>query len=93
MNDQRRKAINSLIAEFEKVKELATGNLSDIKDRLEALRDEEQEYFDNMHDNLKSGDKGSRAEQAVSEIDDQCSNLDTLICAFDEVDMPSIDLG
>lgn len=71
MNDQRRKAISELVSELEALKEKA-----------ESLRDEEQEYFDAMHDNLKGGDKGSAAEEAISNLEEAVSGIETAIDAL-----------
>jgi uncharacterized protein YukE len=71
MNKARREAI-------EKVAE----QLSDLKDAIEALRDEEQDYFDNMPESFQGGEKGEAAESAISELDDAASSVEA---AFDSL--------
>lgn len=73
MNDARRKEI-----------EKALGLISEAKSILETARDEEQEYFDNMPENMQSGEKGEKAseaagalEEAVNSIEEIESNLET----------------
>jgi vacuolar-type H+-ATPase subunit I/STV1 len=57
MNNARRKQINELI-----------DRIDELQSQLESVRDEEQEYFDNMPENLQQGDKGQSAEQAASDL-------------------------
>lgn len=64
MNKERRKKLDDLI-------EILEGLANDI----ETLRDEEQEYFDNMPEGLKGAEKGEAAEQAISEMEDAMQSL------------------
>lgn len=50
---------------------------------LETLRDEEQDYYDNMPENFQAGEKGSAAEDAVNAIE---SAKDSAEQAADELD-------
>lgn len=59
--------------------ERATEALREILAILEQCRDEEQEYFDNMPENLQGSDRGQAAEQSASCLDDACSSLDEVI--------------
>ena len=43
--------------------------LSELKSRLEALKDEEQEYIDNMPENLHGSERYEAAEGAVYAMD------------------------
>ena len=43
--------------------------ISEAKDRLEMLYDEEEEYKDNMPENLQSSERYERAEAAVDALD------------------------
>lgn len=65
MNKERRKEIDSVIATLEEAKE-----------RLESIRDDEQEYYDTMPENFQYGEKGEAAKEAVSNLD----------CAIDQID-------
>lgn len=58
MNNMRRKALADIQARVE-----------GIKGELEALRDEEQEYIDNMPEGLADSERGTAAETAVGEMD------------------------
>lgn len=64
MNKERRVAID-------KVKE----QLETLSSDVEMLRDEEQEYFDNMPESLQGGEKGDNAESAVSSLDSAVDSL------------------
>ena len=68
MNKQRRKELNDIIERLD-------GIIADI----EALRDEEQDYFDNMPENLQGSEKGEMAENAISEMDNAISSIEDAI--------------
>lgn len=68
MNDARRKQIKAIIEVLETQKAEA-----------ETTRDEEQEYFDNMPENMQGGDKGSAAEEAISNLDSAIDNFANVI--------------
>jgi hypothetical protein len=72
MNKERRKAISDLISALQGI------DLTSIKDQAETIRDEEQEYLDNMPDSFKEGDKGQTAENAISALDDAISALEQI---------------
>ena len=50
--------------------------LEEMKATLGGLRDEEQEYIDNMPEGLAGGEKSTNAENAVSSMDTAIENLD-----------------
>lgn len=45
---------------------------------MEAIRDEEQEYRDNMPESLADGEKGQKAETAISALEQVIEDLDGL---------------
>lgn len=59
MNKTRRREIDSV-----------TGGLTELIERLEAIRDDEQEYFDNMPESLQGSARGEAAEDAISNLED-----------------------
>lgn len=79
MNQARRKSLNDLHkritefqsrwAEYSAQLENFASEASDLHGELEALKDEEQEYFDNMPEGFQTGEKGQTAESAISELD------------------------
>lgn len=50
--------------------------ISEAKDRLEMLHDEEEEYKDNMPENLQSSERYERAEAAADALDSAVSSLE-----------------
>lgn len=68
MNAQRRKSIEAVLSE-----------LADLRERVEALHDEEQEAFDNMPEGLQASERGQACEAAASVLDEALS-------AFDEIE-------
>lgn len=72
MNKQRRKELNGIIEKLE-----------DLKSYVEELRDEEQDYYDNMPENLQCGERGEIAESAISEMDDAISSIEDAICSLE----------
>ena len=73
MNKIRREALQKISVELE-----------DLKSYVESMRDEEQEYADNMPDSLQSSEKHETAENAVSSMDEAIDNLDNAINAIGE---------
>lgn len=73
MNEDRRKQINGAL---DKLRE----GLAD----LESARDDEQEYFDNMPESLQTGEKGEKAEGAVSQLEDAISEIESAISTAEE---------
>lgn len=65
MNADRRKRLDKVM-EF----------LSQARDLLEEVKDEEQEYYDNMPESLQSGEKGDKASTAISEMEEVLNNLE-----------------
>jgi len=72
MNKTRRKALEKINAQIE-----------DIVAGIEMLRDEEQEYIDNMPEGLQGSDKAEMAEDAVSSME---SALESLAGAANSID-------
>lgn len=72
MNKQRRQdieAIKTQLADLASVvEELVSG--------VEAIRDEEQEYFDNMPEAFQYAEKGELAQAAVSALEEALSALE-----------------
>jgi prefoldin subunit 5 len=72
MNKERRKALATLHAELDEL----MGKVGDIRDQIDTIKDEEQEYFDNMHENLQGGERGQAAEAAVDLLQTVYDSLD-----------------
>lgn len=74
MNNQRRKDIAAIVAKLADLDALK----SEIQEMVETVRDEEQEYYDNMPEGLQQSDRGYKAEEAASQLDNVCSMFDDL---------------
>ena len=68
MNNQRRNRINEVIAQLEEAKSI-----------IEECKDEEQEYYDNMPESFQQSDKGTTAENNVSELESSEYSIDNAI--------------
>lgn len=75
MNNERREAIRNLIARAEELKSMA----DTLKDDIQSVLDEEQDYYDNMPESFQGGEKGDRAQEAIN-------NLETAVDCFDSFD-------
>ena len=73
MNKDRRKQIDEAIAELDHLKEV-----------FENIRDEEQEYYDNMPENLQGGEKGEQADAAISSLEDVISSIEEAMSSAEE---------
>lgn len=82
MNNARRKAIAAIVADIEKLRASADA----IAEAIEAVRDEESDYLDNMPESLQNGDKGERAQSAIDALDEALSAIQGL-----EIDEYAID--
>jgi len=90
MNKQRRKQIEKACEEYKafvnKLDELKEKGRS-LLEEFERLRDEEQEYLDNMPENLHGSDKHDTAESSINELEELHQALDSFV----EVDFPDSD--
>lgn len=78
MNKGRRKqiaaaleTIGGLIGTMEQ----ASSDIDGLESEIELIRDDESEYHENLPENMKDGDKGSTAEEALSNLDDAVSEI------------------
>ena len=68
--------------------EEAVGEIGEPKGMIEDLRDELQEWLDNMPENLQGGEKAGQLENSISELDDMISSLEELECT--DVEFPGM---
>ena len=73
MNKARRKAIADVIDLLYRAKE-----------DLDLLREEEEEYRDNMPENLQNSERYEKADNAVSEMEDAVSSLEDMAMRLEE---------
>lgn len=74
MNKPRRERISAII-----------NKLGELSEELETIKDEEQDYYDNMPESLQGGEKGEAAQSAIdalenakSEIEQATTNLENI---------------
>lgn len=80
MNKERRKRISAIDTAAIKAKaEELKGLIESAREEYESIRDEEQDYYDNMADNFQQSEKGEAAQEAID-------NLDTIINALESTD-------
>ena len=75
MNELRRKQIR-------KVHDL----VAECKDLFEALQSEEQEYYDNMPENIQEGAKGEYTQEILDMMDDVASSFEELTSYLDTLE-------
>lgn len=82
MNKARRKELRDALTEF-------MNSYSEAKDKLveklESVRDEEQEAYDNLPESLQYGEKGESMEECISAIEDAISELEEDPSFIDEL--------
>lgn len=66
MNEERRKKL-----------EAAKAHITDAINLIEEVKDGEQEAFDNMPENLQSGEKGQTLEENVATLESAVDNLNS----------------
>ena len=71
MNKERRAEIKEILELLDKV----TADLEEIQNSIENIKDEEQEYLDNIPENLQGSDKYTKAEEAVENLETAYDSL------------------
>jgi len=74
MNAERRNRIENLSTQLRGIQE----QLTEIKDVLSNIRDDEQEAHDNMPEPIQAGAKGDAAQECVDQLSDAVDGLETL---------------
>lgn len=73
MNKTRRKSIQQII-----------DTLTDLKENVDLIREEEQEAYDNLPESLQESDRGEAMSQAVYQMEDAMEDIDLAIDALEE---------
>lgn len=81
MNNERRKEIDRLMGRVSSL----LSDLSEIKDSIENVRDEEQEYLDNLPLNMQEGERAEKAQAAIDALDKVLSSLDDFEMSIEEI--------
>ena len=73
MNKDRRARIQALI-----------NKLEDIREDIDFIKDEEQEYYDNMPENFQMGEKGDKAQEAIDNLNYAYSSIEEVVEYLEE---------
>lgn len=68
MNNSRRKEIKSM-----------KGQLEFIKKIIERIRNEEEDYYDNIPENLQDSERANKSEEAIESLDEAIESLENTI--------------
>jgi chaperonin cofactor prefoldin len=74
MNKTRRQQLAKWLNDMEK-----------IKDELESICSDEQDYFDNMPENLQGSQRGMDAEEAIEQMEEAVSQIEDAISIIEEI--------
>ncbi len=87
MNKARRKSLGEL---QDRIAELGISQMRDkvqeILDKLEEIREEEQDALDNLPEGLRDGERGQDMQAAVDSMGEAFDALETLAEALDEAE-------
>lgn len=75
MNNDRRKQLNALKSKIEELNSVA----NELKEEIEGIQNDEQEYYDNMPEAIQAGEKGDKAQAAIDAIQEMVESFDTII--------------
>lgn len=74
MNANRRKRLEKVI-----------GRLTELMDEIDAVREDEQEAFDNMPEGLKYSERGEQMSDNIDTLDMSCLDLGNVINQLQEI--------
>lgn len=74
MNKVRRKQLSKWLEDIEA-----------IKNELESICSDEQDYFDNMPENLQGSQRGCDSEEAIEQMEEAISSIDEAISIIEEI--------
>lgn len=74
MNRERRQRLKKWLEDLEK-----------IKAELEAICSDEEDYFDNIPENLQGSQRGMDAEEAIDQMNEAVSSIEDAISIIEEI--------
>lgn len=74
MNNARRKQLGKWLKDLE-----------GIKNELESICSDEQDYFDNMPENLQGSQRGCDSEEAIGQMEEAVSSIEEAISIIEEI--------
>ncbi len=89
MNEKRRNEIRGLEKRLENEVSQAAAKLNalltEIREAYEQVRDDEQESRDNIPESLQDSDRANASDEAISNLEDLISDLETAESAAEEI--------
>lgn len=73
MNNARRKVIQNIMDQLEKLME-----------DIEAVKDEEQEAYDNLPESIQNSERGEAMDHAIYNLDDAAENVQIVIDVLED---------
>ncbi len=74
MNAKRRKVIAGICATLEA-----------LHDEIETVKDDEEESYGNMPENLQGSERGMESEECIQMLDDALESISNAICALGDM--------
>ena len=74
MNNTRRQQLRKWLEDME-----------NIKSELETICSDEQDYFDNMPENLQGSQRGCDSEEAIEQMEEAVSSIEDAINIIEEI--------
>lgn len=60
-------------------------DMENIKGELETICSDEQDYFDNMPENLQGSQRGCDSEEAIEQMEEAVSSIEDAISIIEEI--------
>lgn len=74
MNKERRKELAQIVAKLEELDALR----EEIRERIAAVRDDEQDALDNLPENLQEGENGQQMQECIDTMENVTGELDLI---------------
>lgn len=74
MNKERRNKIQKYV-----------GLITEIKDGIEEIKEDEEMAFDNLPENLQGSFRGEEMEEAIDHLEEAIDNIDNAIMELEEI--------
>ena len=60
-------------------------DIENIKGELETICSDEQDYYDNIPENLQSSDRANDSEEAIEQMEEAVSSIEDAISVIEEI--------
>jgi uncharacterized coiled-coil DUF342 family protein len=93
MNAARRKqieAVKATIKTLEEQRDALNTAIDAAREEVERIRDDEQEYRDNMPESLANGEKGDKADSAITSLEEAIQRLEDIGAEVVDLDFSDV---